>query len=280
MPGSTFPFDGVARNPVRQDLTAACPGRIIHALTLLCLTWSLPRHALAEDLRVNVGVTGWANSWNSWFINHAYAAGPSGAGAIQLSDTVNSSVRVTATPQIGLYYGNLYISGTWLAKQTYSLTGPLESLSASRSELDAKIGYYFFSNLALTVGYKELRQDYGSGTYRWRGPTLALLGSAPLGDTGLALYGVYGYGPLRLKLPAGQTDFAGQTSFNANYSLAEIGISYGRGVRFVKSLRLTLGYRFQLLTTRDYRLESLTGSVPSDEHDITQGLTLGLSATL
>lgn len=280
MPGSTSPSDGSYVSHSSRDVIAVRRWRMAHALTVFCLSWGSPPSALAENLDVTLGVTGWVNSWNSWFINHAYAAGPSGAGAIQISDAVNSSARVTATPQIGLYYGNLFFSGTYLAKQTYSLTGPLESLSASRSELDAKIGYYFFSGLALTAGYKELQQDYGAGTYRWRGPTLALLGSSPLGGTSLALYGAYGYGPLRLKLPRGQTDFAGQTSFSANYSLAEIGISYGRGVRFMKSLRLTLGYRFQLLTTKNYRLESLSGSVPTDEHDITQGLTLGLSATL
>jgi len=266
----------------RQRSMCLSSGVGVRLVAIFCLLSGMAcGSARAADLSFTVGVTGWVNTWNSWFINHAYAAGPAGAGAIQISDTVNSSTRVTATPQFGVSYGDAFLSGSYLAKQTYALSGPLESLGASRSELDIKLGYYVFSGVAISLGYKELQQDYGAGTYRWTGPIIALLGSVPLGATDFALYGAYGYGVFRLRLPRGQADFVGDSTFDASYSVAEVGVAYAvPGVPALKALRLTLGYRFQLLTTKDYMLESLMGATPTDEHDITQGLTLGLSVTL
>jgi hypothetical protein len=84
---------------------------------------------------------------------------------------------------------------------------------------------------------------------------------------------------MKVKLPF--PDGAGNTSLNANYVLTEAGFAYSFGSigKVFRSLSLTLGYRSQTLTTRDYTL--LDSNQPmlfsrQNVKDTTQGETLSV----
>ena len=70
-------------------------------------------------------------------------------------------------------------------------------------------------------------------------------------------------------------------SLNANYAIGEIGVAYGAGgipTIAVTSTAFTLGYRFQSVSTKDYRVLAATGTSvngSTDLRDVTQGPALG-----
>jgi len=174
----------------------------------------------------------------------------------------------------------LSFSTSYLLPQTYPLSGALDTraLSGRRRELDLNGGYKVFRGLLLSVGFKEVYQDYGAGALRWRGPTFGVVASAPLLANWTA-YGNYGYGPFRLTTPAGSADSNGRTAFDASYNLGELGIAYDFNVsKVARSIRVTLGYRVQLISTRGYALQGRTDA--PNEHDNTQGPAVSLLATL
>jgi hypothetical protein len=226
-----------------------------------------------HDFSLTVGAKGWINDWTSWRVDNVFA----NTGPVQISEPLHSQTRFTVTPQVSLRYRNLLLSSSYLAAADYSLKGSLATVAASRSEFDANAGYYLLPGLTVVLGYKEVRQDYGTGTFKWNGPTAGIAGSVPIGATHWSLYALYGYGLLKLKVPEGEADINGRTSFDSNYSVLEGGAAYDFGFdSFVKNLRLTIGYRAQVLTTRGYQL--LNGGSP-DEQDFTQGVTVGISTS-
>jgi hypothetical protein len=238
----------------------------------------LAHPALAADddsLSVTVGVKAWASTWDTWRPQNVFFS----TGPIQVGEQVDSNTRIAVTPSLSLKYGNFLLSASYLAPETYPLTGALDttSLSGRRKELDVNGGYFVLPGLAFTLGYKEIDQDYGAGELKWTGPTVGAAASAPLGSN-FAMYGTFAYGPLKLKTPAGAADFNGNTSFNATYTVGEVGLAYAFSVgQILKSMRFTVGYRAQLLSTRDYALAN-RNPTPT-EHDYTQGPTIGVSGS-
>jgi hypothetical protein len=251
-----------------------CSSLALSALAATLLVCAGPARAI-DDLDVTVGVKGWASTWDTWRPQNVfYSTGPT-----QVSEPVDSGTRFAVTPSLSLRWKRLLLSGSYLAPETYPLNGALDtsSLAGRRKELDANGGYYVLPGLALLVGYKEIYQDYGVGTFKWKGPTVGAAASASLGPH-WAIYGVYGYGLLKLHTPPGSADINGTTSFDATYNLGELGFAYAFTIsKVLKAMRVTVGYRAQILRTRGYALEN-RGSSP-DEHDNTQGPTIGLSGT-
>lgn len=236
----------------------------------------------ADDLTVSVAVKEWVTDWTTWRVNDVFF----GPGRVQLNEALNSDSRLTSSPQLSLRYGNFVAAASYLYPQNYTLSGSLDSLRATRREVDANVGYYVLPGVALTVGYKEIHQDYGGGVFRWRGPTVGISGAAPLGTTNWSVYGLYGYSLMRLRVPDASRDALGDNSFNANYSLAEAGIAYVVPLTgFVSALRITAGYRAQILNTRGYKLfgPGSTDAVPQytspNERDFTQGPAFGVSGS-
>jgi hypothetical protein len=171
------------------------------------------------------------------------------------------------------------LSGIHFSKTTYSLggdvsptTGGLFALSASRKEIDGNLGYYVLPSVALTVGYKQIDQDFAEPNlpYRWRGPTVGVAASAALRGP-LAIYGTFVYG--RLKLDSPVADVAGNSHFNADYLLGEWGLAYGIRTPLSRlSFTVTAGYRVQIVSTRKFDVSTgFDGYQPVDVHDITQG---------
>ncbi len=262
--------------PVRKFISIALP-----CLTAFFLT-AAPAVADDSDLSLSVGLKGWESSWTTWRPATVFYS----SGATTITQPLNSDTRFVLTPQASVRYGSLLLSASYLSPETYSLSGNIDSqlsppvnVSGRRSELDINGGYYVLPGLALTLGYKQIRQDYGAGELVWSGPTIGLAGAAPLGSGNWALYGTYGFGLFKLKLPVGSPDFAAnQNSFSADYSVGELGLSYSVSLGHVlKFIRFTAGYRAQVLSTLDYALASSNGTVTKQtQHDYTQGPTVGI----
>jgi hypothetical protein len=239
-----------------------------------------------SDLQVAFGVKAWATEWTSW------APTPGGgASGVQVVESVAANTHMAEIPQASLRFGDFVASGSYLANTDYSLggavnasSGLLESLKTSRSELDGNVGYFVLDTLAITVGYKQIEQAFGIDHYKWTGPTIGLLGSAPLKGS-LGLYGTFAYG--RLSMKASVPDVIQRDNFSADYLLGELGLSYGVSTPlYPLSFTVTLGYRAQVVSTRRYDLATgltnvatgIPASVAVDVHDVTYGPALSLVA--
>lgn len=250
---------------------------------LLLLAMAASSHA--QDLQGTVGLKTWFTSWTSWGL----AQNPYNGQSYQTVSPLNSDTEASFIPQVSLRYGRWLLSTSYMTSTHFTLSsaqpaGPLQSLGENRREVDANVGYFVMPGLAVTAGYKQLDQSIGGGTLTWGGPTLGLAGTVPIGSYGLAAYGSFGFGWLHLTVPPNLTDAAGDSGFNASYLLAELGLAYSFGGRFT----VTLGYRSQTVRTDGYQLGAVslaTSNAPNVPYattelkDITQGLTLGLTAS-
>jgi hypothetical protein len=85
-----------------------------------------------------------------------------------------------------------------------------------------------------------------------------------------------------MDLPAADANSPVNSGLNANYTIGEIGLAYattGIATIAVTSTALTLGYRFQSVATKDYKVRAGTGTSvigSTDLHDVTQGPALGV----
>jgi len=257
---------------------------------LVVLTWLVKPLCAAAETSFTVGVKAWATTWSTWALDQK----PYNSASYQTVASLESDTAIAVIPLVSVRSGKWFVSGSYMTKTKYELTaaepaGPLQHAIGVRSEVDANIGYSIVPGLAITAGYKELKQQFGS-TFKWSGPTVGLALSAPLGSSGLGVYGTIGYGFLTLDLPSGTTDASGHSSRPANYELSEVGIVYAFNPSWWPRSRITatLGYRAQTVTTRDYGLSSspldnpaaLSEYTQTDVRDHTQGFTLTLLATL
>lgn len=134
-----------------------------------------------------------------------------------------------------------------------------------RKEFDVNVGYFVTPGVALTLGYKKVEQGGSSGVYALSGPVAGVSGTAPLGRD-FSLYGSFGMGWMK-------STGSSTVKFDADYRLSEFGAAYTVPTgTFVKAVTFTLGYRTQVLTSKD----ALPGQ---DGRDLTEGFTLGALAS-
>jgi hypothetical protein len=125
-----------------------------------------------------------------------------------------------------------------------------------------------------------LSQGFGAADYRWTGPTIGATLTAPI-QGGFAGYGAVGAGFFKMSLPAGDPNSPVNGDLNAIYTVGEIGLAYGAAgipTIAVTSTAFTLGYRFQAVRTKDYKVRAATGTSvngSTDVSDVTQGPALG-----
>ncbi|MBI4378586.1 MAG: hypothetical protein HY578_05750 [Nitrospinae bacterium] len=233
----------------------------------------------SDGFNVSLGVKGWANQWEtSFFFNDSSFAGK--------NIKVTTDSKFVAIPVLAVKYGNVFISGSYYAKTnftfnkfnyraTYSTVGTItETLesSADRSEWDANIGYYIHPSVALSVGYKNITQDYTqtvsspgitysqpttTSTTEIRGPTVGIIANKSIGS-GFGLYGNISYGWLKAKYTGVSTED------NSSYTLTDTGFNYMFGSI---PLLINLGYRYQAMYT--------DASPGLKAPDITTGFVLG-----
>jgi len=255
------------------------------AIALSCVAVS-PAFA-ADDLYVTVGAKVWSNKWTSW---DYYA--PIALNAVQslpgASENFSSSSQASFIPSLTMRYGDFMVTGSLFAKKDYGFTGSDgKTFTAKRDETDLHGGYFVLPTLAVTLGYKDVKQDFGPGReFKYSGPIIGLAGSAPL-TQGFSLYGNFGYGSMKADFPKGFTDNNGKNSLNADYYLGEVGLAYSFDAKSIfpsaKALTATLGYRNQTISTQNFAVgvdaNNPSRSRSTELRDNTEGLSLGLSVT-
>jgi len=246
--------------------------------------------AEADPWVASLGLKTWTNGWDSWFTSPTGTGVALGTRRYQVVQAAHSNIRTSVIPFASVRKGPVFGSLSLMQKTSYSLqdagTPGGFDVNASRHEADGSLGWYIVPNLALTLGYKQLTQTYGSDRYRWAGPLVGVNGSATLAP-GWALYGTVGLGSMKATFPAAQPDAQGRSSFHAGYRLGEFGVAHGVALDnpFLRSVAVTLGYRVQTVSTTGYALANTSpGGVSTINTraslvDITQGLALSLSAT-
>ncbi|MBL0086763.1 MAG: hypothetical protein IPP44_08770 [Ideonella sp.] len=238
--------------------------------------------ALADDgLLITAGLRLWSNAWTSWDV---YPPLQTPLGSIPgAAENFTAGSRVTAIPTISARFGDLLLSASQFSPTRYTFEGNAGAFTARRDEADVLAGYYLLPTLAATLGYKQVRQDFGANAkFRYSGPTLGAVASAPL-TAGFTLYGSFGLGRMRTQLPL--RDAEGRSTFDANYLLGELGLAYslspGKLWPQAKAVALTAGYRSQVLSTSGFRIALDTSNASASRgtklRDTTEGLTLGLS---
>jgi hypothetical protein len=242
---------------------------------------ALAAEGAGEGFSVTVGTKVWVNEWSSW-------ATPTIGGQGEVVP-VDSSTKVSLIPVVNLRFRDFYASFSTLLNTTYTLSGQgpnlfgqgQNSIDGSRKEFDANLGYYVFPGLGVSVGYKSLSQGFSGGEdFHWTGPTIGATLTAPI-QGGFAGYGAVGVGFFKMNLPAADPNSPVNSRLNANYAIGEIGLAYGAAgipAIAVTSTAFTLGYRFQSVTTKDYKVRAGTGTTvngSTDLHDVTQGPALG-----
>lgn len=214
--------------------------------------------AQLADLNVSVGVKVWRTQWTTF----SYDAN---AGGEQLITQVPASDKTVLLPVVSLRWHDWV--GSLSAFRSTDYTYVDGSGGATRKELDVNVGYFVTPGLALTLGHKKTGQKAGALNYEVAGLVAGLSGTAPLSPS-LGLYGSFGFG--RMKPTGSSTE-----KYDADYRLTEVGLAWNVPMdRGVKALNLTLGYRTQVLSSKDALPR--TGQ---EARDLTQGLTFGVIAT-
>ncbi len=257
-------------------------------VVVACYPWLIDC-ARADDqpsAQFTLGAKVWDTQWTSWDTVPSRSVVTNG-GPVTVVEPVSTNNHFAVIPQASVRYGNFLGSVSYFANTTYNLTGAVDPesgaplpVSALRRELDGNFGYYVLPSVAVTVGYKQIEQTFGPSStapqlFKWTGPTIGLSGSAPL-RAHFGLYGAVGVGFLKLKVDEQLHDAAGNTSFNALYTLGELGVSYSVPTPTKFSFTVTLGYRAQIVTTEKYALNNgfSNGYNSVDVHDTTQGPAL------
>lgn len=250
-------------------------------LALLLCAVSSQAFAAGDEVYITVGAKVWNNKWTSWDYYPPIATLP---GA---SENFTSSSQSTLIPSLALRYKDFLVTGSVFSRQEYEFVGSNGTpFKAKRDETDLHFGYYVLPTLALTLGYKTVKQDFGASTFKYNGPIIGAAASAPLTQN-YSLYGNFGYGAMKAEFPAGFTDNSGRNKLDADYYLGEVGVAYSFDVKsFIsaaKAMTATLGYRNQTLATQGFAVGTDATkpalSRSTELRDNTEGLVLGMSLT-
>jgi hypothetical protein len=218
----------------------------------LCLAGAV--QAQESGPSVSVGLKAWSTQWTT------FGYDTNGGGQTVLTQ-VPAKDKVVLVPLLSVRWRDWVGSISGYGSTDYEF---VDGGSNSRKELDANVGYLVLPGVAVTLGYKKVGQKAATDNYELAGLVAGMSATAPLSST-FSLYGSLGLG--RLKDTSAST-----VKFDADYRLTEVGVAYTLPMeRFTKALTFTLGYRTQVLSSKE-----ALGS--QDGRDLTQGLTLGLLA--
>ena len=260
---------------------------VLIGLGLLQLFGTEIAFAQEKNFYVTLGLKAWLPDWQTSFLN----ADPSFSGANITSLT--SDPEVATIPSVSLKYKNLFVSGGYFLNKEFTFpefsdrstyaapTGTLldtYKVTAKREETDINLGYFVTPNLALSLGYKNISQEYhtvittpgfldlvSDSETKIVGPTVGIIGAAGIGG-GLALYGNFSFGLLK-------AEYEGVSEKdNATYVSSELGVVYKIQDT---PLSVSLGYKYQAIDTEpsDPDASELTGV------DVTKGFIFGTNLT-
>lgn len=185
-------------------------------------------------------------------------------------------------PVISVKYKDVFVSASYFVDTEYRFSS-LGNLDVDRREWDVTAGYYILPPyLALTAGYKDIQQEFGSldvDEFEVTGPTVGFVGAVPM-KWGFSLYSNFAYGFLQMEseafkfIPAPSTD----DDRDSQYWLAEGGIAYTHDLSnlpahlLLNSATFYAGYRHQQVET-----DIFDSSDADDGVDTTRGMVIGLN---
>lgn len=269
-----------------------------------------------KDFMLAVGTKVWITGWNTWRAPNVRGAD---RGQNIQTLTSGSSSEPSPIPSLTARYKNFFLTGSYLAETDYSF--PTQSqvydftaadgthvpaklaykFSGQRREWDVSLGYQILPYLAVTAGYKEIRQKFGdelciasipgvgstdclgsapqSATITYAGPTLGISGAAPIG-MGFGLYGNFSYGWLGANYRATAQAGGDKGVTDVDYYVGELGLTY---THLMKSLPIHLpltsatayaGYRYQ---TYESTLRGRGLANGNNPKDVVQGFVAGFN---
>jgi hypothetical protein len=238
---------------------------------------------VGKNVYFTLGYKVWYNTWQTAFNSYP----PEGGANIM---TLTSESVAAPIISASLKISNVLIAGSYMSTPDYKfpdyedvlVTGPTPTTvtsgsfytyrtTGSRKEHDINLGYYISPAIALTVGYKEVKQTYNdidpvtnklwsSSWTKYSGPIVGITGGGSIGG-GFAFYGNLSYGILK-------GEFEGDSeTFDATYSSTELGIAY----RPVSFLSILVGYKYQTIDSKlnDPKFNNQVAL------DVTKGFILG-----
>lgn len=184
-----------------------------------------------KDWSVTLGLKAWANEWQSW---------ETPAGVWLGGSTFGTANATSLNPSLTVKYKDFFVSGGVMNKTNYSISNTAGGAAtpASRKESDLSVGYYVLPQVALTLGYKQITQTWGTQTWVWRIPAVGISAASAIQDTKMFMYGNAAIG--KSSISTSGVDTAPQYS-GGTYTTAEFGLGYS----LTQSFRLTGGYKFQ-----------------------------------
>jgi hypothetical protein len=251
---------------------------------------------LSKDLSLGVGYKLWLATWETVIPANATTEGA------HLNAIVAGPVAASI-PNLSVRYKSLLLTGSYMATGVYRFpaytdvcvnctvpttnqgynTFPIYEV-ASRTEEDVNAGYMVSRNLAVTLGYKNVTQNYTSYQLNYGNPknpqinfnqsdtvysgaTIGLSASGAIGS-GFSLYGNGVAGIMDVHYTGDVTN----EHDHATYEATEVGIAW-RTPHLSHPLSLSFGYKFQYLTTHAPN----TAYSGQPAADVTRGYILGLN---
>jgi hypothetical protein len=272
--------------------------------------FSFPATCLAQESsptrpEFTVGIKAWDTSWHSYL--PTTVAGFTNTGQPILGEVVNSvegSKKVEALPTFTVRYDRYFVSGGYArfssnfrVSQSPVTSPSFTNLIASRQdhikrrEIDINGGYFVLPGLALTLGYKNGREErdtlsdlspassnlFDANLNVWLVGALASFEVHP----GVSAYGQFGYGIGRSKVTLGEGlgPFEGEhVRSHAKYILSEVGIAYTLpfDLAWLRRTSVALGYRSQTLKQD---VPSVVSGGSRQLRDVKDGFVVSLNAT-
>lgn len=206
-----------------------------------------------KDFSATIGL----KVWNGWWQSSTVTVPATTATEI------NANGTLSLIPSLTVKYKDYFMSGSYFNATNYNFS---PTISAKRTETDINVGWYFVPQVAATLGYKQVLQDYttvgvaGTSRSKYTTPTIGVSGSAKIGESGAFMYGngVHGLSP--------KGTVPGVTVSKTSYASSELGFGWA----FSKSLTATLGYKYQYISAY---YDGVKGS------DLTHGFIGGVNYT-
>jgi len=234
--------------------------------------------AQEKDWSITLGLKAWLNQWESWI-------SPSNLGGNVISET--SNLKLAPIPSVSFKYRDFFVSSSYFAKTsykfpTYDELNPTTGLTtttfkADRKEFDLNFGWYFVPRLAVTLGLKQVDQDFtitrtGSGfsgapgvaKYKYAMPTVGITGSAPISDR-FAMYGTGAWGPAVATTINGTKN----SNYSGFYNASEFGLAWLAAQNFT----MTLGYKYQIIQNKIKSSDPILDGLVY--RDVTDGWAIG-----
>lgn len=214
-----------------------------------------------KDFHVTLSAKAWANDWNAWDL---------------VSNAGTNSVVASKVPFIGgvsVKYGDFFLSGNYSPETDYDFSRYAFAPNGKRKEYDLSLGYYIHPQIALAVGYKNVRMSYytpgvavAPAVWEYKFPMIGISANAPITNTQAFMYGSGAIGiggsiaAPAFALPSGPKD--------PTYRAVELGLGY----IITNGLAATIGYKYQELGLG-------WTNIRAKSRDVTSGLMFGLAYT-